>query len=830
MTTDILTALLVNAAVFSVLFGLMLIVRRLLGKRLSPVLQLALWIVVVLKLLIPFGFESDYGLLAAPRTVAAAPADTSNSAHIQLPAVRDNIAFDGAQTNSAVASSAKSPHDAIPASSDITQQTNTAKPVDWVAVLRGLWAAGALAVIVVQGVSAVNIRRRIAHTRMQTPANVIQVFEDCKAMLGIKRHVAVQVQSAFGMPVMMGVVKSALVLPEDACHMDKEALRHIMVHELFHLKRGDLLLIAGLNLLNAVYWFNPLTWLCFKLIRDDIETACDHNVFAAIGSAKRLDYIDTVLRFAGKTQDHRLSAAMGLCRKRAVMEKRISGMFKAASTGIGGRCAAMCIALLMLFVSVLTACQPTPEKAVVVQRDALEEKIVETAETVEPKTTYQAPDHWTDHAEEGAIIINVDADVILPDVDAYPVIKLEPLVLPQERVDELVHYFARDRKLYQPNLLTKKDYEDALIQAKRGQLVDGEYVVTEDTKRVVAELEETIKNAPEDSPKIYSDTTLTYDTNEDGTIDMSTSNNYLTVDIEGDNGPDSGCIYFRNYVDGESNLTEFSYLTTTYMAESFARSFVEDDQRMQEEYDPELVAKDTSFLESMKSNEERYQKLMSAEISITKDEAQAIAQKAIDELGIQNMYLITAERALMNPYHGLPSDGSDKGGYVFEYVRQSGGIAGFIRRSWSGNPSENPPEYRPPFEQESVTVVVTDDGIESFLWRGCAQPIETVSENVEMLPFEDVIERLKERIFIERAYEAGFDTTQTITINVDTAELRVGYIDVKDELSQALLVPVWMFQTTGALTVNDGRTFSSMMDEIYIFNAIDGGYIHESFG
>ena len=501
-----------------------------------------------------------------------------------------------------------------------------------------------------------------------------------------------------------------------------------------------------------------------------------------------------------------------------------------SKTGNKARFVALILTTVMVAACFTTACQPTPEEPVVVQRDALEEKITETEETAVPEATYEAPNHWTDSAEKGAMIINIDAAVVMPEVSAYPVIKLEPHVFSQERVDELVHYFAGDRKLYQPNLLTKKDYEDALIQAKRGQEIDGEYVVTEDTKRVVAELEETINNAPEDSPKIYTDSTLTYKTNTDGTIDSSTSKNYLDVQIEGDTGPDSGCIYFRNFVDGESNLTEFSYLTTGYIAESNIRAWVEDDQRMQEEYDPELVAKDTSFLESMKSNEERYQKLMSAEINITKDEAQSVAQKAIDDLGIIDMQLIIGERALLDPYHGLPSDGSDKGGYVFEYVRQSGGIAGFIRRSWSGNPSENPPEYRPPFEQESVTVVVTDDGIESFYWNGCAQPIETASENVELLAFEDVIELLKERIFIERAYEAGFDTTQTITINVDTAELRVGYINVKGELNQALLVPVWMFQTTGALTAKDGRTFTGMMDEIYIFNAIDGGYIHESFG
>ena len=474
----------------------------------------------------------------------------------------------------------------------------------------------------------------------------------------------------------------------------------------------------------------------------------------------------------------------------------------------------VCITFTCLF----AGCQPTPEVSVVVQRDEIEEKIEETPA---PETTYEVPAHIKDSAEDGTITVNIDADVTLPDVSAYPVFRLEPLVLTQERVDELVRYFAGDNKLYKPGMLTKKDYEDALILAKRGQEVDGEYVINEDTQRVVAELEETIKNAPDDSPKIYADTTLTCDTNEDGSIDMNTSNNYLNVEIENENGNKAGCIFFRNYVEGESNATEFSFLTSGYTAESMLKRIVEQDKEMKEEYDPDVLAKDTFLLDQMKANQERYDELMSAPVSITMEDAQAIAQKAVDTLQIKDMQMLTSGRAILEE--------SGKGGYVFEYIRQSGGIAGFQNTNGGLTSQKIEPEYKPPLEQEIVTVLVTDDGIQSFQWRGCAKVAETMTENAKLLPLEDVIERLKKQIFIERAYDAGFDTTQNITVSVNKAELRTAYINVKDHLSEVLLVPSWVFEATSKLTAKDGRVFTSNADT-YVFNAIDGGYMTDVFG
>jgi hypothetical protein len=65
MTESIITTLLVNAAVFSVLFRLFMLARLKLKKHLSPAAMLALWAVVVIKLVVPFGFEAGISLIPA---------------------------------------------------------------------------------------------------------------------------------------------------------------------------------------------------------------------------------------------------------------------------------------------------------------------------------------------------------------------------------------------------------------------------------------------------------------------------------------------------------------------------------------------------------------------------------------------------------------------------------------------------------------------------------------------------------------------------------------------------------------------------------------------
>jgi hypothetical protein len=63
------------------------------------------------------------------------------------------------------------------------------------------------------------------------------------------------------------------------------------------------------------------------------------------------------------------------------------------------------------------------------------------------------------------------------------------------------------------------------------------------------------------------------------------------------------------------------------------------------------------------------------------------------------------------------------------------------------------------------------------------------------------------------------------TIYVKTAELRVGYIGVKDNPDQAMLVPVWAFETEMGFYNDYLKKEERYHDNTYMLNAIDGGVI-----
>jgi len=52
-------------------------------------------------------------------------------------------------------------------------------------------------------------------------------------------------------------------------------LRYVFLHELGHLKRGDILVNWLMALPLVLHWFNPLVWYAIQRIRVDGESACD---------------------------------------------------------------------------------------------------------------------------------------------------------------------------------------------------------------------------------------------------------------------------------------------------------------------------------------------------------------------------------------------------------------------------------------------------------------------------------------------------------------------------------------------------------------------------
>jgi TonB family protein len=102
------------------------------------------------------------------------------------------------------------------------------------------------------------------------------------------------------MPMTFGILRPAIFLPAEAAAWDRDRLRIVLLHELAHVKRGDLgtHLIARAAL--ALNWWNPLAWLAWREFVKERERAADDMVLNA--GARPTDYAGQLLDLARAMQ------------------------------------------------------------------------------------------------------------------------------------------------------------------------------------------------------------------------------------------------------------------------------------------------------------------------------------------------------------------------------------------------------------------------------------------------------------------------------------------------------------------------------------------------
>lgn len=89
----------------------------------------------------------------------------------------------------------------------------------------------------------------------------------------------------------------------------------LLCHELLHLKSGHILWINLFALLRIYWWFNPLIYLCERLLQQDMEQACDEGCLYYTDASER-EYGRLLLEVAAGQQPVRLAGAATFLRDR----------------------------------------------------------------------------------------------------------------------------------------------------------------------------------------------------------------------------------------------------------------------------------------------------------------------------------------------------------------------------------------------------------------------------------------------------------------------------------------------------------------------------------
>ena len=115
--------------------------------------------------------------------------------------------------------------------------------------------------------------------------------------MGVRRQIRVVIAPPPGALALFGFLKPRLVLPENALRkLNDRELRMIFLHELTHVKRGDILLNWIIIFASSLHWFNPLAWLAMRRLRADRELVCDAMVLSRLAADERRAYGNTLIK------------------------------------------------------------------------------------------------------------------------------------------------------------------------------------------------------------------------------------------------------------------------------------------------------------------------------------------------------------------------------------------------------------------------------------------------------------------------------------------------------------------------------------------------------
>ena len=277
----------------TVLIAAVTIFRRLLASGATSMWRYALWLPVLACLICPLG-PSIPLTTALPSSLPAPLMALPTKLNAEVtPAAMDGVFGPRSHRRTPLTRAQRaSPTSIAPKTAASADKTRSE------AVLLWIWAAGASAFALLYLSNLLKFRRlRLAASAPGAIAS--GVFERCEAELRVRQTVRLLETGAIDSPIVVGWWRPAILLPLGLdVRLDATRLRHVLLHELAHVKRNDVLVNWIAAIAQLLHWFNPAVWLAGRLMRADMESASDALVLGHLSRAERTEYGDTLVNLA----------------------------------------------------------------------------------------------------------------------------------------------------------------------------------------------------------------------------------------------------------------------------------------------------------------------------------------------------------------------------------------------------------------------------------------------------------------------------------------------------------------------------------------------------
>jgi TonB family protein len=373
----------------SILICLIFVIKLIAAKRLPAWWSYSLWLILLVRMFIPWRFEYQLNISNVVPTII--PGNEAISSWIKETAV-------------------------------------SSSPQGWTLsfdkTLLFLWLAGAIVLGVY--ILAKNIRFwiMIKGRAAVTDKRTLDLLEECKERLNIRRTADVIITEKVKSPALFGYFHPRLLLPEGILeHFSNEELTYVFMHEMGHLKRHDIAVSCLVTLFQVVHWFNPLVWFAFYQMRIDQESACDASVLSRLRHHQSVEYANAIVGFLERyCQNRQLPSMAGILENKTQMKRRLTMIvnYKKYSKGMTAMAVALLLATGLIFFTITGFAQEINKSSKV--PEFLGEEVVTTAEL---RTNLQGggsaqPSEFLPEEEVAIEVATPEGDVVAPEFSGGP--------------------------------------------------------------------------------------------------------------------------------------------------------------------------------------------------------------------------------------------------------------------------------------------------------------------------------------------------------------------------------------------------------------------------
>lgn len=309
----------------AVLAALLIGAHYLLRGKISARLQYALWLVLLVRLLLPLSVgktavsvanllpEAEPAAVMQTEPAAAPPAQAASTPEPSAPAAPLQTPAQPVQR---------------PASMPAQAETGSAEPeksaqkpaVSVRKIFMLVWASGAALL----GLWFLFCNLRYGR---QLRAGVL------RAIAPKEGRPAVRLTQTALSPCLFGLFPPVIYVTMD-CAQDEQLLHHCAEHEYTHYLHRDHIWAVLRGVCLALHWFNPLVWWAAALSRTDAELFCDEDTVRRLGEDVRADYGRSLIRMTCRERVDPLSAATTMSGRGGQLKTRIISITKHPKTAI----------------------------------------------------------------------------------------------------------------------------------------------------------------------------------------------------------------------------------------------------------------------------------------------------------------------------------------------------------------------------------------------------------------------------------------------------------------------------------------------------------------